>query len=571
MAAAKSPRVLLVVAMLAVILAGGALRLVDLGADSFDRVEVDEINRTQAIRLPHDQVWRPVASLSTWVTAAVLEWGYGEATLRLPSAAAGTLTILAVWGLGAFSFGAEAGLYAAAAVAVAPLHVALSRSLGPDPWLTLFATLMVLTFTWAVQEPRDGRRQLVCAATAVLACGCAYRGLLVLAAVTIAAAVLAARQRPLRRLAVRSVLVLLLVAAIAGMLAVYHPPPLNGGFLRPAFGWPFPLQLLSQFAAGQPQWWWAGALLLAGVVVGLVSSAGSSPGAISAAWLLIGTAGLLFGEWYRRIAFRPTDLGFVVPVYLLLGAAGLARLRRAVCGSAPRPLAVGGQVAALVLLLAIALPGLADQCDQHDPSWRTVAQVLAANVRPDDALVVVAEQPSVAFYAPDLEPRLQPDVRPARAAAYFVHPKRGWLVVPDSLRRRRGWQLMERWLPRFSAVDLSPDAATVVLYLGQDGHDQLLFETAYFTLPTATLVRGTLVWDWLQQLGPVPVVLWKVDQIALSRQALDFHNPSLLHAVYYLAQHDHGDRAASLAYRLATAQPDWDEAQQALDAFRPTR
>jgi len=565
---ALQPLRLSVVALLAVTLTGAALRMADLGGDSFDPTEIGEINSAETIRLPRDQMWSAFVRLSTWITAATLESGYGERTLRLPSAAAGTLTIVAVWGLGVLSFGAETGLYAAAAIAAAPLHVALSRTVGQDSWLTLFVTLTVLTFTWAVQKPRDGRRQMVCAATALLACSCAYRGLLVLAALALAAVVMATRRPSLRRLARRTCLMVSLVAAAAVVLAVYHPPQSDSAYLRPHFGWMVQLQMLNELATGQPRQWWAGAGLVSGIVSGLISTAGSRSAIICIAWLLVGTEGLFLGEWSKRIAFRPADIGFVLPAYLLLAAAGLTWVRRTLVPDTVRLLAVGGQAAALALLLAVELPELADYFHQHNGSWRAAAQVVAANSRPYEVLVVLAEQPSFAFYAPDLAPRMEPDVRPARAPGYFVHPKRGWLVVPDSLRHLGGWNVMQQHLMRFPPVDLSPDASTVVLYMGQGGYDQLLFEAAHFTLPTATLVRGTLLLDWLQLIGPVPAVLWKVDQIALSREALDFRNPSLLHVVYYLAEHNHAGRAASLAYRLATAQPDWDEAQRALAAFR---
>ncbi len=557
-----------VVAMLAVTLVGAAIRLIDLGAASFDPSEVGEINTAEALRLPHAQAWSPVAPLSAWITAAALHWGDAEATLRLSSAVAGTLTILAVWALGLLSSGAETGMYAAVALAVSPLHVALSRRVGTDAWLTLLVTLAALAFIWAMQASAARRRQLLCMAVALLACTCGSRALLGLAAMAITAAALAVPQPSVRRLAARSCLMLLLLAAAGSIFVFYHPPPVDDTLPRPDFGWTFPLQLLSQLATGQPQRPWAAAVLLAGAILGLVADGGSAVGILSTLWVLIGVAGVLFGEWLIRLPFKPQDVGFVLPAYLLLGAAGLAWLRRTLCSDRARR---GAQGAALALLLAIELPGLVGGFNQQPASWRAAAQVVGDNIRPNDVLVVLAEQPAFAFYAPDLAQRMEPDVRPSRASGYFVHRKRGWLVAPTRLKERIGWTAMVRWLERFPPVDLSPDAGITLLYMGQGGRDELFLETAYFTLPTATLVRGTLLLDWLQQIGPVPAVLWKVDQIALSREALDFRNPSLLSAVYDLAQHNQGGRAASLAYRLATAEPDWDEAQRALAAFRPGR
>ena len=184
--------------------------------------------------------------------------------------------------------------------------------------------------------------------------------------------------------------------------------------------------------------------------------------------------------------------------------------------------------------------------------------------------MVLLERPSFVFYAPDLAPRVEPQVRPALAAAYFVHPERTWLITPSDVRTLAGWQQIQKWMEHFPPVDLSADAALSLFYVGQISRDTLLSEVAYFDLPTASLARGTLLLDLLLKVGPIPVVLWKVDQVALSR-GIDIRNPALLPAVSFLAANGHGDRAASLAYRLATAAPDWPEAQQALAAFQPSR
>ena len=556
-----------VVIVVAATLAGAVLRGHTLGANSFDPAEVTEVNAADAIRFRREPVGDPIPGVAAWVAAGTLHWGYGEATLRRPIAFAGTLTILVVWALGLLACGSEAATYAAVALALAPLHVGISRRVGPDVWLTLCATLTVVTCLWAARAPQAWRRQALCGVLAMLTCACAYRGVLVIAAIAVAAVVLAIRDPLMRHWATRCILLMFLAAAVAGMAAAYAQPRWYAGILRPPIDGRFPFDLLSQLATHQPQQWSAGIALAVCATVGLASIGRSRAGTFLGSWLLVGGTGLLGTDWLRHAAFQPEAISFVLPAYVLLGAAGLTWLRRTVCVG-NRAVTAIGQVAACTLLLALGLPGLRELPRQ--PSWRDAAHVVAANLRPDDVLVVLAEQPSFTFYAPDLVRRMEPDVRPAWASGYFARRKRGWLVVPAQVRNRPGWAVMQRWLDRFPPVDLSPDDRTVVLYMGQGGHDDLVVESAYFPLPTATLVHGRVLLDWLLQVGPVPAVLWKVDQIALSREAVDVRNPALLQAVYYLAQHDHGDRAASLAYRLATAEPHWEEAQRALEAFRRT-
>jgi len=202
--------------------------------------------------------------------------------------------------------------------------------------------------------------------------------------------------------------------------------------------------------------------------------------------------------------------------------------------------------------------------------WREAAAVVAANAGPNEPIVVLQQRQTFVFYAPELERRVEPSVRPIAAPAYFVHAKRGWLVAPNSLRSFASWKQVQNWLDRFRSVQLSPDPSIELWYTGRNAGSRLLVEVAFFTLPTRTLVQGRLLLDLLLHVGPIDQVLWKVDQIALSRGDDNLRNPELLQAVYYLAEHEHGDRAASLAYRLATAEPGWAEAQDALAAFQPS-
>ena len=79
----------------AAVIAGAVVRLYALGTDSFSGDEVWYIH-TAAPRLLV-QAGADGPPLPTLATRAALRWGYGEFTLRLPSALAGIALLAALW------------------------------------------------------------------------------------------------------------------------------------------------------------------------------------------------------------------------------------------------------------------------------------------------------------------------------------------------------------------------------------------------------------------------------------------------------------------------------------------
>ncbi len=557
-------------ALTLIVLASALPRLTELGRDGFATREIVHINAVDALqsRLRLAAERTPAAGFGPGVlaTTLALRYGYGESTLRLPGAVAGTLAVLAVWVLGRAIFGTWVSVYAVVLLALSPLHVWLSRTVGTDVWLSLLAPLTALAFWRAVQAPEATWRWGALAALA-LACATDYQGVLLLAALAVYAAVVCVRDPA--RIPVSSCLRMVGIAALAGVVAAYVLPRPGGSLVPVRPGWWLIAYITNLLAAGPADAPLAASALAAAALLGAAWAARTvEGGGLIVAWAVAGICGLVGRAWRLRTPLAPEHFSMVLPAYLLLAAAGFGRIESIARRVASARWAAVMQAGVLVLLPLIELPALADYFHQPPPSWREVGAILDRNAGPDDIVVPMQERDSVAFYAPRLESHIQLPTRPAIVPAFFVHRKRGWVVAPAAARLYAGWKRVEEFFERLPPVELSAGADIQVWYVGQTGRDQLLFEAAFFDLPTATLVRGDLLMDILRVAGPAPPVLWKVDQIALSRDPLDLRNPALLNVVYYLAEHEHGDRAASLAYRLATAEPNWPEAQEALAAFQ---
>lgn len=135
--------------MAAVTAAGAALRFIGLGASP---LWADEIMSFAAAQLSPAEAARAaltqhsIPPLFFWLCHALMSFfGDSEATLRWTSAAAGTLTIPAVWSLlkdaGATRGGA---LWGGLLVALNPLHIWFSQEARPYALCTLFAVLAFL-------------------------------------------------------------------------------------------------------------------------------------------------------------------------------------------------------------------------------------------------------------------------------------------------------------------------------------------------------------------------------------------------------------------------------------------
>ncbi len=139
--------------------------------------------------------------LTYWAEAACIRMlGASEFAVRVPSAVAGSLLIVAVWGMGWHLGGRRVGLLAAGVLAIMPMHVIVSRLTLTDGLLQLWWFLTLLGSFLAVRQP--GRWRWPVILWAAIAMGWLTKGPIALLPLLIVIAwlVLGGRWRELKHL-----------------------------------------------------------------------------------------------------------------------------------------------------------------------------------------------------------------------------------------------------------------------------------------------------------------------------------------------------------------------------------
>jgi 4-amino-4-deoxy-L-arabinose transferase-like glycosyltransferase len=146
----------------ALTLLAAALRLSTLGLQSFwydeafTPVHVLHASLSATLRgVAHTENSPPLWYLLAWADSRVL--GDGEVALRLPSALAGIATVPVAWMIGRELAGRRAAMLAAALVAVSPLFVWYSQEARAYALFVLMASLAMLCFLRAEEEPTPAR------------------------------------------------------------------------------------------------------------------------------------------------------------------------------------------------------------------------------------------------------------------------------------------------------------------------------------------------------------------------------------------------------------------------------
>ncbi len=457
-------------ALLAITLAGFALRVHDLGVKSF---WYDELRQVEVAQLPFAE-WSDALKLHAarpldyLITRALLAFTHSEFLLRFPALVWGVLTIPVVYRLGRRLLGRGEGLIGAALFAQSALAVSFAQELRP---YSVYALLALVSY-WALDVGlRDGSRRawVVYAVTLALG-GLTHYFWLAVVAGQVAYVVLAALLRQLtwrRGLAFAGAVgagavALLLTADPAVVL------PLAQNYLSAIFAEvganqqpavslhapgvnPFAPTLTSDFfvgrileqlgAGGGLALWLFGGLALVGLVASvrarvrhgtlLARFAGSVP--FMLAWLLAGPALIVGYLFYRNEIFAVRYILFALPVYLLLAARGalaltdwLRRLR------ASGRLAGAGALAAALLALSVAnVLAVEEYYRTPKDDWRRMGAFLQANVQPGDAIFAPDVQPFVEFYFPGASAYLiYADARREAQYTYAQHA-RTWFVVSN--------------------------------------------------------------------------------------------------------------------------------------------
>jgi len=191
-------------------------------------------------------------------------------------------------------------------------------------------------------------------AAAMLACVSGYAALLVLLALAMSAGA-TWRECPLA--AKRTLIVATGVAIGVGVWVMFSPPHGSPALLPRESMWALVWRIVGEFASGAPTSLLPGLILLSFSVAGITwSDRARMPRGLVAAWVGLGTGGVVVADRLAGAQFETWEIAFVLPAYLALAGVGLSRLRVAVSRWVPRPAACA---AAFLLIPVLELPGLA--------------------------------------------------------------------------------------------------------------------------------------------------------------------------------------------------------------------
>jgi 4-amino-4-deoxy-L-arabinose transferase-like glycosyltransferase len=360
------------------------------------------------------RVQTPLHYLIVWLTIQPVDPIATAALVRLPSAIAGALTPLAVYGLGRELFGRPQGLLAASMLALAPVHINYSQDVRPYALLTLLTVASVYSLLVA---HRTGLPKwwLAFALLSVANVLNAYVSLtLVLPALAPYLLWLLWKLRPrpsgprkpfAYALLSLGMLALAALLMLVDMLQVPRVPP-DLGLLASSALFLSPLELLSWFSqlgiGGQLERLVQLALLLL-MLSGLLFAvrARRHGGAALCLLFILVPAIILAILSTTNVVFQRYAL-FVMPFYFLLVGNGVVLLSRPLPTRLtnsvrfPRPISLlpATLAAALVALAFLAGTGNYMSRDRHQeltyrPDFRSAHTYLLQSARPEDTIVLM--------------------------------------------------------------------------------------------------------------------------------------------------------------------------------------
>jgi len=478
--------------------------------------------------------------LLRWLTA----YGFEELRIRSAALVAGGLAVVATGTLVRTGFGWPQGVAAATLLAFSPLHAAASGRALPHALCAFLVLVYALAFE-AQLRGRGGRGVALLAALAALytsyaalfpvgasllyACAERWRGHISAAALS-------------RALGGSALAVLVFVP-----WAIYDlAGPRGGGIALANVGWHVPAAVARAFAVGAASGGDFIPLVFA-ALAGLGALRGLFRGAPGAVWSIaiavLGVAGTAGAARWLRYPFDPVKVLFVLPFYLALVAEGLAAATAPLRASNARPAAT---VALAVALAAAAHWAGAPARDSERSDWRAAANVILRNLGDGDAVAAPAGHRFLLYYAPELERCLAIE-RVGLLPGGLQQRARVWLAAGWAARLHPQWSSVRIFLAPRVVVDLSPASDPAVYYATLDlGRRRTYLEACHFDLPLAVWARQPLLRDCLRELGPLPTILERVDDLARARD-LRLRNPALLQAVTLLWQAGRKREAARLA------------------------
>ena len=355
-------------------------------------------------------VQTPLHYLLVWLTSWPLDPAQSAVLVRLPSALAGALTTLVVYGLGRELFGRHQGLLAGMGMALSAVHIAYSQDLRPYSLLVLFTVLSVYCLVVA-ERTRERRWWLAFIFASLVNLYLSYFALtLVLPALVpyLLWLIYLTRAGKMGSYVLPSFLVVALgsIPLLLDLAAVPRNAP-DWGLLTPslvATQFNLALTQLTKIGIGGPielalQWLFF-LLALAGMAFGVRERRWSGV-ILCAAFLIVPS--LLMALFRTNNTVFQRYILFTLPFYLLLVANGLVSIWHILVRRQDN--SAVGRVARVALAGLLLVPFAYSAWAYFDPAqyrvfntqpdYRGVAQYLRSVARPDD-LIVLADEPALA-------------------------------------------------------------------------------------------------------------------------------------------------------------------------------
>ena len=396
-------------AVLVITLLGALLRVHHLGQKS---LWLDEIINAGSSFADNVLGWgqEPLHIAATHLSMALFG-GRSEFVVRLPSVMAGILCVPAMYRLGKSCFSRVEGLVGACLLAISPLHLSHSQEARHYAFFTLFSILSLLLYDQMLRG-ESNRAWIGFVLASSLNLLTHKFALFLLLAQVLVAPVLSVRRsgdnESARKLALNKGLVRELGLALAFTAVLYLPSVLvtwrrvleRGLFsstgslpLRTSLSLSFLVRLLATLGAGPGV---ALKLYLGALLLGLAFCVLEHRRIAALFVVSIAMPPLLYSLWRPDLAFNPRYMIFVLPVYLLLIARGIAessaRLARLACSRlVPSSSAAIGSTALTLLIVVVfglaSIDPLRAWYETPREDWRGVADYLKEHAGRGDVLL----------------------------------------------------------------------------------------------------------------------------------------------------------------------------------------
>ncbi len=480
--------------LLAIILVlAAALRLYHLGYTS---LWLDEVGQALVAQghltgiLAGVQGHHGAAPFDYLITALVIRLSRNEWVLRLPAAIWGTLSVFWLYRLGRRSGSVVVGLVASALLAVSPLHLRYSQELrfyALFVFLSLIST-EVLWMAWA-----RGRSRLWVLYAALLILGLYTHYYTAFIIVFHVLWVISVWAKKCRQVGIRSAntaqpIAFALCAAFAVIAfipwlwyavlrergsALFGAPPLTFDLAK---------DVLIAFSGRSTAWWglWGG-LAIGGL---LVCARRDGPMALLlGAWAALPLPAVVLTDRQLHYLFDVRQVLFVLPVYLLLVAAGIEGIgqlglwmaKHLWLGEKQR-LQVTICIVATVALLLTATPQIRGYYEESRDDWRAVGQMLESNWRPGEKIALFNVQSYMGYYAPDIARSANSVLSLADLQRIHATGQPLWAVLTPYLGQLADAQAIQAWLEERAHLDFDFGLGMHVFYLQADRGEPELWQ-----------------------------------------------------------------------------------------------